>query len=317
MKKKFLITGGSGFIGSALAIRLLQEGNEVVIFDNNSRGHINNLSEYKNEIQFINGDIRNKEEVLNACIGIDSVCHLAYINGTSTFYTKPHLILEVALKGMMNIMDACIENNISDFFLASSSEVYQNPVNIPTDESIELKISDIFNPRFSYGGGKIISELIAINFGRKYFEKVIIFRPHNVYGPNMGNQHVIPEFIIRMSELEKKKNNIFRIQGTGNETRSFIYISDFIEGLSLIMKHGKNLNIYNIGTSHEITITNLANMIAKMFNMNIDLELENLLEGSPQRRCPNIKKIQKLGFYPKVNINEGIEITKKWYVKGL
>ena len=78
MKKKYLITGGSGFIGSALAIRLLQEGNEVVIFDNNSRGCIENLSEYKSEIQFINGDIRNKEDVLNACIGIDAVCHLAY-----------------------------------------------------------------------------------------------------------------------------------------------------------------------------------------------------------------------------------------------
>tara|TARA_B100000945_G_scaffold305265_1_gene291576 strand:+ start:1841 stop:2788 length:948 start_codon:yes stop_codon:yes gene_type:complete len=315
MKKKYLITGGSGFIGSALAIRLLQEGSEVVVFDNNSRGCIENLSEYKSEIQFINGDIRNKEDVLNACIGIDAVCHLAYINGTSTFYAKPHLILEVALKGMMNIIDACIKNNISEFFLASSSEVYQNPIIIPTDESIELKISDIFNPRFSYGGGKIISELIAINFGRKFFEKVIIFRPHNVYGPNMGNQHVIPEFIIRMSELDN--NNIFKIQGSGEETRSFIYISDFIEGLSLIMKYGKNLNIYNIGTSQEIKIKDLVKIIAKMFNLDINLELGSLLKGSPKRRCPDIKKITELGFNPKIDINEGIKMTKKWYVKGL
>ena len=101
-----------------------------------------------------------------------------------------------------------------------------------------LKIPDIYNPRYSYGGGKILTELIGINYGRKYFKKLIIFRPHNVYGPDMGNEHVIPELINRFKNL---KGRNFKIQGTGKEIRSFIYIDDFIDAFNLIIKKGKHL----------------------------------------------------------------------------
>ena len=96
-------------------------------------------------------------------------------------------------------MEACIKNKIKEIFLASSSEVYQTPIKIPTDEKEILKIPDVYNPRYSYGGGKILTELMGINYGKKYFKKMIIFRPHNVYGQDMGNEHVIPEFINKIS----------------------------------------------------------------------------------------------------------------------
>ena len=98
-------------------------------------------------------------------------------------------------------MHACISNKIKELYLASSSEVYQTPQKIPTDESESLKVPDIYNPRYSYGGGKILTELMGIHYGRKYFKKLIIFRPHNVYGSSMGNEHVIPEFINRMKNM--------------------------------------------------------------------------------------------------------------------
>ena len=85
-----------------------------------------------------------------------------------------------------------------------------------------LKIPNIYNPRYSYGGGKILTELMGIHYGKKFFSKLIIFRPHNVYGQNMGNEHVIPEFIKRFKKLKSKN---FLIQGSGNEVRSFIYIN--------------------------------------------------------------------------------------------
>ena len=159
------------------------------------------------------------------------------------------------MKGIINIIDSCIKNKVKELYLASSSEVYQTPDTIPTDETEPLRIPDIFNPRYSYGGGKILTELMGIHYGKKYFKKLIIFRPHNVYGPNMGNEHVVPELINRFKKLKGKK---FKIQGTGNEIRSFIYIDDFVKAFNLILNKGKHLNIYNIGTSDKIQIKNLA-----------------------------------------------------------
>ena len=143
----------------------------------------------------------------------------------------PELILEIAVKGIMNVIDACKENSIKELYVASSSETYQTPTTVPTSESERLIVPDPLNPRFSYGGGKILWELLAINFGRKYFDKVVIYRPHNVYGPDMGWEHVLPQFALRMNKLVQETNgNIinFPIQGTGEESRAFVFIDDFI-----------------------------------------------------------------------------------------
>ena len=104
--------------------------------------------------------------------GVDCVCHLAYINGTEFFYDQPELILEVAVKGMMNVLDACLADGVRDLIVASSSEVYQTPPTIPTPEDVPLVVPDVINPRYSYGGGKIVSELLAVNYGRKHFDRV-------------------------------------------------------------------------------------------------------------------------------------------------
>ena len=223
--KNILITGGTGFIGSAISKALCIRGYNITVFDNNSRGKIQNINNFK-KIKFISGDIRNYKDVYKACNKIDTVIHLAAVNGTRFFYEKPDIVLEVAAKGIINIVDACIKKKIKNLFLASSSEVYHHPNKIPTDENESIKIPNIMNPRFSYGGGKIFTELMGIHFGKKYFKKLIIFRPHNVFGKNMGNEHVIPEFISRM---KKNKSNYFFIKGSGKETRAFIHIDDFVK----------------------------------------------------------------------------------------
>ena len=105
---------------------------------------------------------------------------------------------------MLNVIDACKKNNIKELIVASSSEVYQSPKIIPTPEEVPLVVPDVLNPRYSYGAGKLISEVIAFN-NKKFFEKVIIFRPHNVYGPDMGMEHVIPQLTNKILE-EVKKN---------------------------------------------------------------------------------------------------------------
>ena len=236
----------------------------------------------------------------------DAVIHLAYINGTKYFYTKPVLTLDIAMKGIINVIDLCIKNRIRELYLASSSEVYQTPDKIPTDESEPLRIPDIFNPRYSYGGGKILTELMGIHYGKKYFKKLVIFRPHNVYGPGEGDEHVIPDFISKFKLLKKKKKK-FEIQGSGNEIRSFIYIEDFLSAFNLILDWGKHLNIYNIGTSEKIRIKDLAYKMAKLYNNKINIKKVSLRKGSTKYRVPDIKKIKKLGFNPQYNLDKGLK----------
>ena len=306
-KKTFLVTGGTGFIGSSICKLLIERGYKVKIFDNNSRGNLQKIKSIKNKVEFINGDIRKYHQVKKSFKGVDAVIHLAYINGTKYFYSKPEIVLDVAINGIMNVIEACKKNKIKELYLASSSEVYQTPTNIPTDENEMLKIPDIHNPRYSYGGGKILTELLGIHYGKKYFKKLIIFRPHNVYGKNMGNEHVIPNFISRIKK--KSKGNFFKIKGTGNEIRSFIYIDDFIQAFDLLIKKGKHLNIYNIGTTEKLKMKHLARKISKIFNKKIKLKKIKGHIGGTKIRCPNISKIKKLGFLQKFKIDLGLAKT--------
>ena len=303
LKKNILVTGGSGFIGSAITKYLVKKGKKVIVFDNNSRGRARRLKDVQGKIKFIKGDIRDGRKLLQIN-NVETVIHLAYVNGTKFFYKKPFEILDIAVNGLLNILNFCKKKKVKNFFLASSSEVYQNAFKIPTDEKEMLKIPNIHNPRYSYGGGKIISELYGIHFAKKYFKKFIIFRPHNVYGKDMGNEHVIPEFINRLRKLKKK--NKFLIYGTGKEVRAFTHINDFISGFDKIFTKGKNNEIYNIGTTEKITIAKLANLTASILGKKIKFKKTKLLKGSPSVRCPNIDKIKKLGYKQKIRLKDGI-----------
>ena len=313
---KVLVTGGTGFIGSALVKRLVKDGFDVRVLDNNLRGIESRLNDVIDDIDIIEADIRDYDRLKKACAGIDVIHHLAYINGTEYFYTMPEIILEIAVKGMMNVVDVCRENNIKELYVSSSSETYLTPQRIPTPETERLIVPDPFNPRYSYGGGKIMWELLTINFGRKYLDKAIIYRPHNVYGPDMGWEHVLPQFAIRMNKLvqETAEEVIdFPIQGSGKETRAFVFIDDFIDGVITLVKKGKHLNIYNIGTMDEISIKNVAVMVGKIFNKRIKVKPDKVLQGSTSRRCPDISKIKRLGYCPKISLESGMEILVDWY----
>jgi nucleoside-diphosphate-sugar epimerase len=305
MKKKILITGGTGFIGSNISRYLVNKGHKVTVFDNNFRGKSSRVKDIINKIKYIKGDIRDRELVFKSFKKIDVVIHLAFINGTKFFYEKPVDVLEIATKGIINTIDSCVKNKIKEVYIASSSEVYQTPNRVPTDEKEMLKIPDIHNPRYSYGGGKILAELMGINYGKKYFKKMIIFRPHNVYGYDMGNEHVIPEFIQKISK-ENSKLMKLKINGTGQEIRSFIHIDDFVDGFGLIFSKGKHMEIYNIGTQNKIKILNLAKLIGKKLNKKIIIKGKNNYGGGTNIRCPNISKIKKLGFKEKISLNNGL-----------
>ena len=313
---RILVTGGCGFIGSGLVKALVHAGNHVRVLDDSSRGTARRLKDVEANIEFIAHDIRNADAVARAAQGMHEVHHLAFVNGTEFFYKAPELVLDVGVRGMINVIDACRRHGIGTLLLASSSEVYQTPPKIPTDEATPLSVPDPLNPRYSYGAGKLISEVMAINFGRKFFDRVLIFRPHNAYGPDMGVEHVIPQFAQRLRALGKNQPTgrlRFEIQGTGGETRSFCFIDDLVAGIMVMREKGKHLGIYNVGTMEEITIADLAQRVARAAEREIDLIAGPPAAGGALRRCPDISKLSGLGYKPCVTLDEGLKQTLNWY----
>lgn len=311
----FLVTGGTGFLGSALTRRLVTEGVRVRVFDDDSRGRAARLSDLSERFEYVNGDVRDPSAVARACEGVDVICHLAFVNGTEFFYTKPDLVLDVAVKGISNVIDAAIRHHVPELLLISSSEVYQEPARIPTDETVPLSIPDPLNPRYSYGAGKLISEMMAINFGRRFFRRVTIVRPHNVYGIDMGAEHVIPQFVARMKALESYPTDPipFEIQGTGQQTRSFVFVDDFIDGVMLVLARGEHLGIYHIGTLEEVSIETLARLVAEHFGRPIKIVPGPPADGGATRRCPDITKMMKLGYRPNFTLRESLPAVVRWY----
>jgi nucleoside-diphosphate-sugar epimerase len=313
---RHLITGGAGFVGSALAHRLVDEGHSVTIFDRFSRGKRERVPWKANTVA---ADIRNPYAVKSAFESSmpDTVWHLAYVQGTQTFYADPKDVIDVALQGIMNVLAACeAQEKRPELFLVSSSEVYQNPPEgmFPTDETVPLSVPDVTNPRYSYGGGKIASELATLAYAQAgVLSRAVIVRPHNIYGPDMGNEHVIPEFANRMMALPASDDR-FRIQGTGEETRSFCHISDCIDGLMVLYERGENREVYHLGNPNaEEEIGWLARMVADHFGRKIKVMPSELPKGSPTRRLPDIRKMGALGYAPKVSLREGLAGTLDWY----
>lgn len=310
---KILITGGAGFIGSYLANLLVAKGHEVDVADNQIRGDYSRLDK---RITIFNVDLTKIETFNVLPKNYDWIFHLAAVNGTDNFYSMQSIVFEVGVKSCINIYDY-FKYSDSSIIIASSAEVYQTPNVVPTDESIPLIIPDIKNPRYSYGGSKIFSELLVMNYGLDYFKKSIIFRPHNIYGPNMGYKHVIPQLINKINEAKDKKLGFIELIGDGSETRAFCYIDDLVAGLLILMEKGLDKEIYHIGNDHEISIKYLADLIKK--NIDTDIEIrsgEALHIGGTKRRCPDISKMKNIGYNPTIHIQDGVRKSVKWYLNN-
>lgn len=309
-----LVTGGLGFIGSALVRRLLAEGHTVRVLDNSSRGDARRLADLVSEVEIRTADIRDPGAVTASCEGIDVVWHLAAINGTANFYRYPELVLDVGIRGILNVIDALRRHHVGQLFLASSSEVYASPAEVPTDETVPLTVPDPLNPRYSYSGSKILSELIALNAGRQGLDRVVVFRPHNVYGPDMGWDHVIPQLTLKArAPLDPGRPLRMPIQGTGRQTRAFCHIGDLVDGLALVFGRGRHLSIYNLGSEEEVTIAALAKRIARCFARDVEIVPGPPSPGATERRCPDLAKVRALGYTPRISLDEGLPSTVRWY----
>jgi len=302
---KVLVTGGTGFIGSHITRFLVKAGYSVRVLDDNTRGRNSRIDDVISEIELIEGDVSNFSLTESACKNIDVVIHLAFINGTSNFYNHPDKVLDVAIKGILSIASAISKWNIKDLILASSSEVYQFPNIFPTPENIQMVVPDLINPRYSYGLGKIIQEYYSYH-AMPELNNLTIFRPHNIYGSDMGNLHVIPQLFDKAIRAKKFRDE-FIVEGTGAQTRSFCHINDFIQGFALILKASNGKQVFNIGTSEEVTISDLAARIAKICDVNSRTLKSEMPAGGTPRRVPDISKLEALGYKSTISLDDGLK----------
>jgi nucleoside-diphosphate-sugar epimerase len=144
---------------------------------------------------------------------------------------------------------------------------------------------------------------------------VLVFRPHNVYGPDMGWEHVVPQFVLRMKELCEQPGDPvrFSIQGDGSQTRAFVYIEDFTDGLMLVIERGEHRGIYHIGTGEEVSMAALARMVGEYFHRGVEVIPGREAAGGTPRRCPDTRKLAALGYAPKWSLREGLRVTAGWY----
>lgn len=308
---KVLVTGGSGFLGSYLTAELLKRGKEVVIFDNGFRNKFSNLSTIKDRITLIEGTVTKKEDWEKIPKDIDYVFHLAAINGTRYFYEIPERVIKVNAGGILNLVDWLEGSSVRRLFFASSSEAYGIPRIFPTPETEALSVPDPTNPRYSYSSSKIMGEIITINFAKSYSIDYTIGRIHNAYGPQMGFEHVIPEFIRKCIKKEP-----FTVQGDGTESRSFCYVTDIINCILLTSTDDRGRNeIFNMGNPTETTINDLIKLFEKMLNVKINPRYIPFQGEGTKRRVPDITKVRKLGYEPVISLEEGLKKTYDWYSK--
>jgi nucleoside-diphosphate-sugar epimerase len=314
----YLVTGGAGFIGYWLTKKLAENPtNEVWVVDNNIKTtdtqSFENLITYTN-VKFLKIDLSldNLDEKLPK-INFDIIYHLAAFNGTQNFYNRPFEVIFHSTLSTLNLLKWCEFNKPGRFVFSSTSEAYAGGVssgiiNIPTSEKIPLLIDDITNPRWSYASAKLNGESAVISANVQYKINYTIIRYHNIYGPRMGVNHIIPDYLNRVNA------GIFELYGSMN-TRSFLFIDDAVNDTIELARSDKSKNeIVNIGSSEEITMKDLALEINKLLKINENLILFEAPAGSVNRRLPCLQKNNSiLGTRERVSLENGLLKTIEYY----
>ena len=321
--KKILITGINGFLGKHLLDKFL---------DNNSFSDIDQIvgidnfisskreEEYTNSVKynFIESDLIKFD--FNKLENFDTVIHLASLASPVYYKKYPLETIDISTTVTRKLLEKCKEWNAT-FIFFSSSEIYGNPSseNIPTPEDFKGYVS-CQGPRSCYDESKRLGETLCYIYNKKYNINTKIIRPFNIYGPGMSiekDYRMVPNLI--KSALRKQPINIY---GTGNQTRTFCYYTDAIEGIIKVIRNGSYGETYNIGNDKpEISMIDLVKLFRKTINIDLSYKLtaypEYYPDDEPIRRLASIDKAREhLNFNPKVNLEAGLTKTWMWALKN-
>ena len=310
---KILVTGGTGFIGSHLCRRLVNENNFVLCLDNNFTGDINNIKDLldKPNFKFIEHDIINPFYLNDDdCFGnIEQIYHLACPASPKAYQYDSIKTLKTNFFGTLNILGLA-KNKKARVLLTSTSEIYGNPNVHPQTEEYWGNVNPI-GIRSCYDEGKLISETLMMEYNRNHNVDIKIARIFNTYGPfmNKDDGRVVSNFINQMLE-----NKDITIYGDGSQTRSFCYVDDNVEGLIRLMNNNETKGPINIGNPNEITIKELVDILLTMINTTSNVTYLDLPSDDPEKRRPNITKANTfLNWSPLFDLKDGLKYTINYF----
>ena len=308
---KIGITGGSGFVGSYLCEKLINDGHKIIVIDNlltGSTENINNLMDNEN-FSFIEHDVQNHIEIEDK---VDYVLHFASAASPKAYTEHPVNTLKAGSVGTINTLGLAKKHS-AEYLLASTSEVYGDPLISPQNEEYWGNV----NPngeRSMYDEAKRFAEAAVATYSRSYGLKTKIVRIFNTYGPRMqlNDGRVVTNFIV-----QALRNENITIYGDGTQTRSFSYVEDTVAGIISLM-NSTEYDVFNIGNPNEMTVGQLAEKIIKLTDSTSEIKYLELPNDDPKQRKPDITKAKtKLNWEPKVNLDEGLAKTITWVEEQL
>jgi UDP-glucuronate 4-epimerase len=310
-----LVTGGAGFIGSHLCGKLLREGYTVICLDNFDSFYDPNIKikniegmgkKFPNQFELVTGDIRNDEHLKQTFKKnrIDSVVHLAARAGVRPSINNPLLYQDVNIRGTIVLLEVCKEFGIKDFIFASSSSVYGENQRVPfSEEDLDIQ------PISPYGATKRAGELLCYSYHHLYGMNIACLRIFTAYGPRQRPEMAIHKFTRLIDQGEK-----IPIYGDGFSRRDYTYIDDLVEGILAVMHHHKGFEIYNLGESQTTSLNELIRLIEEAFGKKANVKMLELQPGDVSITYADISKAErKLGYHPKIKIEEGIKRFVEWY----
>ena len=314
-KSNVLVTGAGGFIGSHLSERLVEEGCKVKAFVRyNSRNFWGWLetSPYKEEMEIISGDIRDFDSVKDTMKNVDVVFHLAALIGIPYSYISPLAYVKTNVEGTYNVLQAARELGIEKIIHASTSEVYGTAQFVPITEEHPV------SPQSPYAASKAAADYTALSFQKSFGLRVTIIRPFNTYGPRQSARAVIPTIITQILSGKKKLK-----LGSIHPTRDLTFVKDTVEGFIAGAKSDKSTGeVINVGMNFETSIKNLAELIAELNNVKIEIVIEDDRvrpeKSEVERLRTDTKKAKELlNWSPKYSLASGLKETIKWFKKSL
>ena len=300
-----LVTGGAGFLGSHLIDKLMKFNEKVICLDNFYTGDKSNISQWINHPNFelIRHDVTDPIQ-----LEVNKIWHLACPASPIHYQLNPIKTSKTSFLGTYNMLGLARRVK-ADFLLASTSEVYGDPEINPQSEEYKGSVNTT-GIRSCYDEGKRIAETLCSDYKRMHNINIKIMRIFNTYGPRMrpDDGRVISNFIVQALEGEK-----ISINGNGQQTRSFCYVDDLIEGMMKLMYTNLNTPV-NIGNPENFTILDIAKKIRALINPNLEFKFNPLPQDDPLQRQPNIEKaIKELNWQPKINLDKGINLTIEWF----
>lgn len=307
MSKRILITGGAGFLGSHLCERLLKEGNEVIAMDNYFTGHKENiyhLMDYKS-FELVRHDV-----TMPYFAEVDEIYNLACPASPVHYQYNPIKTIKTSVMGAINMLGLAKRTN-AKIFQASTSEVYGDPMVHPQTESYWGNVNPI-GPRACYDEGKRSAETLFTSYHEQNGLDIRIARIFNTYGPrmDMNDGRVVSNFIV-----QALKGDDITVYGKGDQTRSFCYVDDLLEGFIRLMNYPESYALpVNIGNPNEFTILELAAKVIELTGSKSKLVYNPLPQDDPMQRKPNISRAKDLiGWEPKIELEEGLKSTIKYF----